>query len=80
MASERIREFTVQKLAETVLEMVDSPSELKFHPLPYDDPKQRKPDISYAKETLGWEPKIQLREGLQPTIAYFKSLVDAGFV
>jgi len=73
-------EFTMTELAETVLELVDSPSELTFHPLPQDDPKQRKPDISYARETLGWEPKVQLREGLRPTIAYFRALVGAGFV
>lgn len=73
-------EFTVKKLAETVLELVDSPSALKFDPLPQDDPKQRKPDIGYARKILDWEPKIQLREGLLPTIAYFRKLVNAGFV
>jgi UDP-glucuronate decarboxylase len=64
-------EFTILQLAETVLELTDSKSELIFKPLPSDDPRQRQPDITLAKEKLGWEPKISLREGLVPTIAYF---------
>jgi UDP-glucuronate decarboxylase len=64
-------EFTILKLAETVLELTGSKSELIFKPLPSDDPRQRQPDITLAKEKLGWEPKISLREGLVPTIAYF---------
>lgn len=64
-------EFTMKELAELVLEMTDSKSKLSFHPLPSDDPTQRKPDIALAKEMLGWEPKISLKEGLKPTIEYF---------
>ena len=73
-------EFTIKELAENVLELVDSPSKITFHQLPHDDPRQRKPDISQAKAVLDWEPKVPLRDGLKPTIAYFKALVDAGFV
>jgi len=68
-------EFTILQLAETVLELTGSKSELIFKPLPQDDPKQRRPDISLAKEKLGWEPKISLREGLVPTIAYFDNFL-----
>ncbi|MGR0481890.1 MAG: UDP-glucuronic acid decarboxylase family protein [Candidatus Electronema sp. V4] len=64
-------EFTIRQLAGTVLELTGSKSELIFKPLPQDDPRQRRPDITLAKEKLGWEPKISLREGLVPTIAYF---------
>ncbi len=64
-------EFTILQLAENVLELTGSKSELIFKPLPQDDPKQRCPDITLAKAKLGWEPKISLREGLVPTIAYF---------
>ncbi|CAK8721530.1 MAG: UDP-glucuronate decarboxylase [Candidatus Electronema aureum] len=64
-------EFTILQLAENVLELTGSKSELIFKPLPQDDPRQRRPDITLAKEKLGWEPKISLREGLLPTIAYF---------
>ncbi len=68
-------EFTMLELAEIVLKMTNSKSKIVFEPLPLDDPKQRKPDISLAKEKLGgWEPKIRLEEGLAETIKYFKSL------
>jgi len=67
-------EFTIKELAETVVEMVGSNSKITYLPLPADDPTQRKPDISLAKEKLGWEPKIELREGLTKTIDYFKSV------
>jgi len=67
-------EFTIRELAETVLEMVGGPSEIVYRPLPHDDPKQRRPDISLAREQLDWEPKIPLKEGLEKTIAYFKTL------
>ena len=67
-------EFTVKELAEHVIELTGSSSKLTHLPLPSDDPKQRQPDISLAKEHLDWEPKIQLREGLEKTIAYFKSI------
>lgn len=64
-------EFTIRELAELVLELTGSRSELIFYPLPSDDPKQRKPDIGYAMKELGWQPKTQLREGLLETIKYF---------
>jgi UDP-glucuronate decarboxylase len=69
-------EFTMLELAEAVIELTGSSSKIIHLPLPQDDPKQRQPDISLAKEKLqGWEPKVQLREGLQTTIAYFDSLL-----
>ena len=58
-------EFTIKELAETVVEMLRSKSAIEYLPLPQDDPKQRCPDISLAKSQLGWEPKVQLREGIQ---------------
>jgi UDP-glucuronate decarboxylase len=67
-------EFTIRELAETVLEMVGGSSKLILLPLPQDDPKQRKPDISIAQKTLDWAPKVQLRQGLEKTIAYFRQL------
>ncbi|RKS13313.1 UDP-glucuronic acid decarboxylase family protein [Flavobacterium sp. 120] len=69
-------EFTMLELAEAVIALTGSKSKIIHLPLPQDDPKQRQPDISLAKEKLqGWEPKVQLREGLQTTIAYFDSLL-----
>ena len=69
-------EFTMLELAEKVIELTGSKSKIIFHPLPQDDPRQRKPDISLARHELnGWEPCIQLTEGLQRTIEYFKKLV-----
>ena len=68
-------EFTMLELAQKVIELTDSKSKISFLPLPADDPKQRKPDISLAKSTLDWEPKIQLQEGLIKTIEYFKKVV-----
>jgi len=67
-------EFTIRELAELVVEMTGSKSELVFRPLPQDDPMQRKPDITRARETLGWEPSIPLRQGLVKTIEYFSDL------
>merc|ERR1712190_665876 len=67
-------EFTVRQLAELVVEITGSSSKIIYLPLPGDDPKQRRPDISRAKQHLGWEPKTELREGLVKTIEYFKSL------
>lgn len=66
-------EFTMHQLARLVLEITGSRSMLVHRPLPQDDPTQRKPDISRAKEHLGWSPTVQLREGLTRTIAYFES-------
>ncbi len=68
-------EFTMIELAENVIELTDSKSTLVFEPLPADDPKQRKPDITLAKEKLGWEPTVPLREGLAKTIEYFDGLL-----
>ena len=66
------REFTMQELAEKVIELTNSKSKIVYCSLPGDDPKQRKPDIMLAKEKLGgWEPKVNLEEGLKKTIAYF---------
>ena len=67
-------EFTIKELAEKVIALTNSSSKLTFMPLPNDDPLQRKPDISLAKEKLGWEPKVSLDEGLAKTIDYFKSV------
>ncbi len=72
-------EFTMLELAETIIKLTDSTSKLIFLPLPQDDPKQRQPDISLAKEKLnGWQPNIQLENGLVKTIAYFKALIEKG--
>jgi UDP-glucuronate decarboxylase len=71
-------EFTIRELAELVVELTGSKSELVYRPLPQDDPLRRQPDIHRARETLGWEPKIPLREGLKKTIAYFDSLLKRG--
>ena len=68
------REFTIRELAEKVISMIGSTSKIVEHPLPQDDPMQRKPDISLAKEWLGWQPKVELEQGLEKTIAYFGSL------
>ena len=68
-------EFTIRELAEKTLQMTGSSSELINMPLPQDDPTQRQPDISLAKEKLGWEPVIKLEQGLEKTIDYFKSVV-----
>jgi UDP-glucuronate decarboxylase len=71
-------EFTIRELAELVIELTASKSKLIFEPLPSDDPRQRRPDISKAKAVLGWEPKTQLREGLKRTIAYFDRMLSEG--
>ena len=64
-------EFTIRELAEKVIDLTGSGSRLDFRPLPEDDPKQRKPDITLAREKLGWDPKITLDEGLPRTVEYF---------
>ena len=71
-------EFSMAELASQVIAGTGSQSELTYAPLPEDDPRQRQPDISRAREQLGWEPKVPLEEGLQRTIDYFRSLVGAG--
>ena len=69
-------EFTMLELAETVLDLIGSKSKIVHEPLPSDDPKQRRPDISLAKEKLNWEPHVRLREGLERTISYFDRLLS----
>ena len=69
------REFTIGELAELIIRQVGSQSKLVMMPLPQDDPKQRQPDITGAKNTLNWQPKIELEEGLARTIAYFRQLL-----
>lgn len=71
-------EFTIRELAERVIELTGSSSKLVFRPLPQDDPRQRQPDITKAREILEWEPKIALDQGLQKTIAYFEELLKSG--
>lgn len=68
-------EFTIRQLAEAVIEMTGSRSKLVFLPLPQDDPMQRRPDITLAREKLGWEPTVPLQQGLAKTIAYFDDLL-----
>lgn len=70
-------EFTILELAEKVIELTGSSSELKFEPLPSDDPIQRRPDITVAREKLGWEPSIKLEEGLKKTIPYFEEFLKS---
>ena len=71
-------EFTIRELAEMTIEMTGSKSTLTFLPLPQDDPKQRRPDISLAQQRLGWQPTVPLRHGLSQTIAYFDRLLAGG--
>ncbi|HIJ38846.1 MAG TPA: SDR family oxidoreductase [Rhodospirillaceae bacterium] len=68
-------EFTMRELAELTIELTGSRSSLSFAPLPVDDPKQRRPDITLARESLQWEPKVPLKAGLEKTIAYFDALL-----
>ena len=70
-------EFTILECAQVVLEITGSSSKIRFEPLPQDDPRQRRPDISKAKRLLGWEPVIDLRTGLRMSLDYFKSAVHA---
>jgi UDP-glucuronate decarboxylase len=69
------REFTIRELAELIIEMTGAKSKLRFEPLPSDDPRHRQPDISMGRSILKWEPKIELREGLTKTIAYFDNIL-----
>ncbi len=71
-------EFTIKELAEMVIEMTGSRSTLTYLPLPSDDPRQRCPDISLAREAMGWAPSIPLREGLAQTIKYFDTMLGKG--
>lgn len=69
-------EFTIKQLAEMVIEITGSSSKIVYKPLPEDDPKQRQPDISLAKNVLKWEPKVELKEGLVKTIDYFRKVLS----
>jgi UDP-glucuronate decarboxylase len=71
-------EYTVLELAEMVLKLTGGRSKIVFKPLPQDDPTQRQPDITVARSTLGWEPKVPLQEGLERTIQYFRTLLHTG--
>jgi len=68
-------EFTVRELAERIVAMTGTKSKIAYQPLPVDDPRQRRPDISVAKKELGWEPTAALEDGLTSTIAYFERLL-----
>ena len=70
-------EFTMRELADVVIAQVGSSSPLSLQPLPQDDPKQRQPNITLAKELLGWQPKVSLVDGLRPTIAYFREILSS---
>jgi UDP-glucuronate decarboxylase len=69
------REFTIRELAELVVDITGSKSKLVYRPLPSDDPRQRQPNIAKARSLLGWEPKVELRAGLERTIGYFDALL-----
>jgi UDP-glucuronate decarboxylase len=71
-------EFTIKQLAETVVDLTGTRSKIIYLPLPGDDPRQRQPNIDMARNELGWTPKVQLREGLEKTIAYFDALSKEG--
>ena len=73
-------EFTILQLAELVIELTGSRSKIEKYPLPEDDPRQRQPDISRARELLDWEPKVALKDGLKKTIAYFEDRMSRGLV
>ncbi len=69
-------DFTMLELAQVVLEVTKSSSKIEFHPLPQDDPRQRKPDISFAKSLLSWEPTVNLEAGVSNTAKYFRDLLS----
>jgi len=68
-------EFTIQELADTVIEYTDSASSIEWHAIPQDDPTRRQPDITRARTLLGWSPNVRLREGLRPTVEYFERTI-----
>jgi UDP-glucuronate decarboxylase len=70
-------EFTIRQLAEKIIELTGARSKLVHLPLPQDDPRQRQPDITRARQTLDWAPTVPLEDGLKPTIAYFEKEVQA---
>jgi len=69
------REMTIKEIAETIIKMTGSTSKIIYKPLPTDDPKQRRPDITRARTLLHWEPKVELEQGLVKTIEYFRTKV-----
>lgn len=68
-------EITINEFAEEIIRLTGTDQKITYKPLPQDDPKQRRPDISVAREVLGWEPKYSRAEGLQPTLEYFKKKI-----
>ena len=70
------QEFSIIELAESILKLTNSKSQIVYQPLPADDPTQRQPDITLAKTTMGWEPQVPLEEGLKRTIEYYKALFN----
>ena len=68
-------EFTMKELADLVIELTNSKSKIVYLPLPQDDPKQRKPDLNLAKKLINWQPTVSVRDGMQATIEYFKTIV-----
>ena len=71
-----VNEFTIRELAEKIISLTGSSSKLDFRQLPEDDPKQRQPDTTMAKQVLGWEPKVSLDDGLKETVRHFKAMLD----
>jgi dTDP-glucose 4,6-dehydratase len=71
------QELTILQLAQTIVRLTGSSSKIIFTPLPQDDPKRRQPDITRAKQLLGWEPKVEFGAGLEETIAYFRDKLAA---
>ncbi len=70
------QEYMIRELAETAIAMTGSSSNIVYRPLPDDDPKQRRPDITKAQSLLDWEPQVPLKEGLTKTIAYFRRILE----
>ena len=68
-------EITIEEIARTIIKLTGSTSRIIYKPLPVDDPKQRRPDISHAKELLGWRPEVGLEDGLARTLEYFRSVL-----
>src|SRR5918995_1188922 len=71
-------EVTIEEIARTIIRLVGSSSTIVYKPLPVDDPKQRRPDITRARAQLGWEPTVSLEDGLVKTVQYFKGKIAAG--
>jgi UDP-glucuronate decarboxylase len=69
-------EVTIRELAEMIVDLTGSRSQIVSRPLPQDDPRQRRPDIARAKSLLGWEPKVSLADGLKDTVGYFRTLLQ----